>query len=366
MFVTMSRKTLSVIAVLVFIMWSPWELLAEPRIQGVTGVVSEGEKISISGSGFGAVGPTILLFDDFEKGRNGAQIATLPGTAAVGQWDYTQLTVRYSTSYSHSGRHALHSDWGSDGAAEGNRLVGKRLGTATELFFSWWQYVPVGAHIPGGGGRFGPNWKFFWLFGARFPQSDYSSVLITDDLPPPRGDFIGFGLKNDSNPPARYGVGWIYPVEFMKGEWKRFDHYLKWGVANNGHFGLWELKSTGYHQWANEMNVTTGHEGESWEHLNFPGYGRGDSNNAHTYYDDIYVAKGPGARARVEIGDKSSYLKCKNLAIITVTSWTDGVVTAVVRQGSFTARDNAYLFVIDSLGRISSGYLVKIAVSSRR
>ncbi|NPV03150.1 MAG: hypothetical protein HPY67_00235 [Syntrophaceae bacterium] len=319
--------------------------------------------ISIAGSGFGSVGPNVLLFDDFEKGRDGAQIATAPGAATVGNWDYTRLTVRYSTSFSHSGWTSLHSDWGSDGAAEGNRLAGKKLGAATELFFSWWQYIPIGAHVPGGGGPHGPNWKFFWLFGPRFPQSDYTCVLITDTLPPGYADYVGFGLKNDNTPPPRFSLGWIYPVEFRKGEWKRFDQYFKWGTSNNGHFGLWELKSTGYHQWADARNVTTGHEGEIWEHLNFPGYGRGDSNNAHTYYDDIYIAKGPGARARVEIGNKPTYSKCTNLAIITPTTWTDNRITATVRQGSFKAGDNAYLFVIDAKGAISPGYPVTIGGS---
>lgn len=362
----MYRIFVAIIAGLVFIMSWLQVLHAAPRIQSVMGVVSEGEMISIAGSGFGQDGPIVLVFDDFEKGRNGAQIDTAAGTATVGNWDYTQLTVRYSTSFSHSGHKSLHSDWGSDGAAEGNRLVGKRLGAATELFFSWWQFVPVGVHVPGGGGPHGPNWKFFWLFGPRFPQSDYACVLITDTLPPGYGDYVGFGLKNDNRPPARYVLGWIYPVEFRKGEWKRFDQYFKWGTANNGNFGLWELKSTGYYQWADARNVTTGHKGEIWEHLNFPGYGRGDANNAHTYYDDIYIAKGPGARARVEIGNNSTYSKCTNLAILTPTIWSDSKVTTTVRQGSFTPGSKAYLFVIDAKGAVSPGYPVKIEGSAGR
>lgn len=362
----MDRNIIPIFAAIICILLLPWELWAEPRIHGVTGIVSDGEGISIAGSGFGSEGPNIILFDDFEKGKPGAQIATVPGTAAVGYWDYTQLTVRYSSSYSHSGRNSLHSDWGSDSMAEGNRLAGKKLGSATELFFSWWQFVPVGAHVPGAGGPHGPNWKFFWLFGPRFPESDYACVLITDTLPPGYADYVGFGLKNDNNPPARFGLGWIYPVEFRKGEWKRFDQYFKWGTSNNGHFGLWELKSTGYHQWADARNVTTGHEGEIWEYLNFPGYGRGDSNNAHTYYDDIYIAKGPGARARVEIGNKATYSKCTNLAILTPTAWTDKKITATVRKGSFTTGSRAYLFVIDAMGAVSTGYPITIMGSAGR
>lgn len=343
-----------------------WNSLSQatPLITDIRGIVSEGQEINISGTGFGAVGPTIVIFDDFEKGRAGDQIATKAGTAAFGNWDYTKLTVTYSNSHSHSGNQSLHSDWGSDGLAEGNRLVGKRLGAATELFFSWWQYVPVDAHVPGSGGPYGPNWKFFWLFGPKFPQSDYIAGLITDNLPPPRADYVGFGLQNDVNLPKRYSLGWLYPVEFKKGQWKRFDQYLKWGTASNGHFGLWELKSAGYHQWANARNVTTGHDGEIWEHIHFPGYGRGDSKNAHTYYDDIYIAKGAGARARVEIGNKSVYTQCSNLAITTPKRWTDTRITATIRQGSFTLGSEAFLFIIDSHGIASAGFPVFIKKGS--
>lgn len=362
----MGRNIVSVITAIIFIAFLPWGLRAEPSIHDVTGIVSEGERIGIAGTGFGFEGPNILLFDDFEKGRDGAQIATASGTAAIGNWDYTQLTVRYSSSFSHSGRNSLHSDWGSDGKAEGNRLAGKKLGAATELFFSWWQFVPVGAHVPGGGGPHGPNWKFFWLFGPRFPQSDYACVLITDTLPPGFADYVGFGLKNDNNPPERYALGWIYPVDFRKGEWKRFDQYFKWGTSHNGHFGLWELKSTGYHQWADARNVTTGHEGEIWEHLNFPGYGRGDAENSHTYYDDIYIAKGPGAMARAEIGNQPTYSQCTNLAIFTPTTWADTRITAMVRQGSFKSGSKAYLFIVDAKGAASAGYPVTIAGAASR
>ena len=42
---------------------------AAPSISGVSGTASGGEAITISGSDFGN-GPSIVIFDDFEKGAN--------------------------------------------------------------------------------------------------------------------------------------------------------------------------------------------------------------------------------------------------------------------------------------------------------
>ena len=104
-------------------------------------------------------------------------------------------------------------------------------------------------------------------------------------------------------------------------------------------------------------NGTTG-----WQYIHFPGYGRYDS-NSQTYYDDIYVATGEGALARIEIGNAPTLSECKNLAVVTPTSWTDGQITATARLGSFTS-GTAYLFVIDKDGVPSAGKEITIGSSS--
>jgi hypothetical protein len=101
-----------------------------------------------------------------------------------------------------------------------------------------------------------------------------------------------------------------------------------------------------------------------WNYLHFPGYGRYDS-NSNTYYDDIYVAAGSGARARVEIGNKVTYSSCTNLAVSTANSWSDTQIVATVRNGSFTQGQTAYLFVVDASGAVNSqGHPITIGAGS--
>lgn len=77
-------------------------------------------------------------------------------------------------------------------------------------------------------------------------------------------------------------------------------------------------------------------------------------------YDDIYISAGPGAQARVEIGDAPNYSNCTNLTLATINHWSDFSITATLRQGSFKNGDSAYLFVIDAEGNTSDGKAITI------
>src|SRR5689334_12525798 len=54
-------------------------------VTSVSGTVANGQPITIDGSSFGAGGPRIVVFDDFEGGPVGQNIANHPAT--VGAWD---------------------------------------------------------------------------------------------------------------------------------------------------------------------------------------------------------------------------------------------------------------------------------------
>lgn len=133
------------------------------------------------------------------------------------------------------------------------------------------------------------------------------------------------------------------------------------GSTTDGTLQAWEMNSgVKRTQIASRGGVVTIHAGETWDTLHFPGYGRGDT-NSQTYYDDIYVATGNGARARVEIGNAPKYTDCTNLAVLTPTSWSDAAIIATMRQGSFHMGDTAYIFVLDPDGVPNSrGYQVTI------
>jgi hypothetical protein len=91
-----------------------------------------------------------------------------------------------------------------------------------------------------------------------------------------------------------------------------------------------------------------------WERIHINGYGR-VAPNCYPTFDDVYIAQGAYAQARVEIGNNSNYLNCTKLAISTHTNWVATSITSTIRGGNFTNGEDVYVFVIDSDGNISSG-----------
>ena len=349
-----SSDGLCALVAIAFCVCLPSGVLAAPAITGVGGTVSNGQTITISGTGFGSSGPTIAIFDDFEKGTSGIPVSTSAGSAQINQWSRVQGDVRYSNSYGHSGIKSGTVDFNRRGGDLGQVYL--YFNNSTQVYLSLWLYLPVGKDVPGTNNPDGPNWKLFWLWSDPWPNSDFLPVFLTNQLPMPDG-YANWGAADDINPPARYQGAW-WTSTFKRGEWKRWDLYMK-GGQSDGAAQFRELTNSGFMTISDASAVYTMHPGEYWNRLTVPGYGRDDTNSV-VYFDDIYFATGAGARARVEIGNKSSYMSCTNLAIITPSAWSNTSITATFRQGSFTAGAAAYIFVVDSTGVASPGYPVTI------
>ncbi len=327
---------------------------AAPSVTGVSGTVSNGESITITGTDFGATGPTIQIFDDFEKGTAGNSLSTSAGSAQVNEWSEVASSdgwsTEYSTTYAHGGTQSAVSDWSGNYPTVGEpHLSFTRLFTdQTQIYYSWWVYCPSDKNWPGEGIS-NVNWKFHLVSGNPWPESDFTGVQM---------DAAGFGAFGNwyDNSPALYDSGYN-TVNWNKGRWQRFEFYVV-GHTSAGIVQVWELNSgTARRSIVSASGVATLHSGDSWDMVRLNAYARGDV-NSQTYVDDVYIATGSAARARVEICNNATYTSATNCAIATPTSWGATSIAATVRQGSFGTSDNAYLFVIDSDGAASSGYAV--------
>lgn len=353
---------------------------AAPAVSNVSGTISDGESITVSGSGFGIVGPDIEIFDDFEKGTNGNAISTVSGSAQVNQWAEaeTEDAPKYSNAYAHSGLLSNVQAWDESLNEETTFQVRANFqGSVTEgeeAYFSYWIFIPAGGHVPSGPSN--PNWKLWTIYGRPFASnysSPYTQTVLYEELPTnyflcPDAWYDDSG-RDGMTADSIYGIydeGYC-PFGMNKGEWHRMEAYLKAGSSSNGALGTWEMNSSlARRQIGYQTGLTTIHPGDYWDTIGFPAYSRGaDYSNpvTKTYYDDIYVATGAGARARVEIGNAPTYSECTNLATITPTSWSDTSISATVRQGSFS-NGSAYLFVVDADGAVSEGKQITIGSSS--
>ena len=345
------------------------QAFAAPAVTGVSGTVQDGQTVTISGSGFGATGPNVVLFDSFEKGTAGQSISITEDSADIGEWKElgsSDATSTISSAYAVSGGKSMQVDW-RPGSGGGPGAYYPNVQNSYFLF-SWWQFIPTNRDVPGTNNVDGANWKWFWM-GDRhdgWPMgSDYAGQQHYGFNP----DGSTYGIQgpvlgHDEGSPARYDCGW-YPNDslFRKGTWMRVTMAMK-NATSGGHIWQQEVSSAGHVIQFNVSNIVTAHADDPWNILFLPGYGRGDS-NAVAFYDDVYIATGDGARARVEIGNEPTYSASTNLALITPTAWGDTSITATVRQGQFDAEESAYLYVVHADGTVNAtGYPVTIGAGA--
>ncbi|WP_339136536.1 MAG: hypothetical protein WGN25_01470 [Candidatus Electrothrix sp. GW3-4] len=321
-------------------------------INKIDGIVSNGATITIHGADFGNEAPNVIVFDDFESGIPGDPINTGAGSATYGQWDNAMNSASYGTSVAVSGLQSFASSYQDSylNYIQANLPVGNR-----NTFISWWQFLPADDNWPGEGNIDGINWKIIWIMGVN---------TVTDDIffPVKLATSMLIG-GNESDPDYNNYI----TVPIGKGEWIRQWAWFKGSTTStsaDGEVKFWYLdKGVGVIQEVNDIGVNNLKETGSWTQIRPNGYGR-ETSNCEPSFDDIYIAAGPNAQARLEIGNASSYNNSTKLTVLTPTAWTDNQISATVNVGSFGTGESAYLFVFDSSGSVSAGYPITIGGNS--
>ena len=219
----------------------PAALWAAPAVTGVSGTVSNGGTITISGSGFGS-GPSILIFDDFEGGTNNATIKTGAGSATVGAWSALgeNGTQIYSNTNKNSGNLAYQVAVGTTCTASGYIFATSMFPAATNEFFgTWWVYLPADEQWPGyasytqagcteaSGPECAVNWKQVWVHSGAYGNTD-ADVIAPTLLGNGSGALTGNGAGIYTSTAVGYGHG------MAKGQWKRTMLYWVGSPTGSG------------------------------------------------------------------------------------------------------------------------------------
>ena len=320
-------------------------------VNGISGTISDGQTITVKGSGFGSSGPNVVVFDDFESGTSGANIKTGTGSAKFGKWDARINSTYYDTAAKLSGTKSFTSNM----SGSWSNYIEARLPANTKgVFASWWLFVPAGNNWPGEGLSNGINWKQMWIQGSNTTDDDYYFPVKMET------NWVLAG-----NDPISVAARTYLQIDMQKGSWKRIWGWIKGSASstsNDGEIKFWELTDNNVTQRVNKTGITTLKTGGAFEKIRPNGYGRATS-NCFTSFDDIYIASGPNAQARVEIGNASVYSNSTKLTILTPTSWSDSSISAQVNTGNFKTDESAFLFVFKADGSVSSGYPIKIGAT---
>jgi len=410
------------------IMFSPGASFAAPTISAVSGSVISGGSITITGLDFGANGPSIVVFDDFESGTNGTPIKLGTGSATVGEWSSKRSgTTYYTDSISHSGSLAFQAASGTPSYPNGYISVRAKFEPTNEFFGTWWVYLPPEDEWPGErtGTATGGSSNTLVDTSVDFTSWSLSPGFIVRKEGSGGSATIGSISSNTltfSSSSITFSAGDKYYIASLQGgaNWKQiWVHSGQVGAQcsdvdavlptafHNGSGALCGNCSGGYTaygqnmakgQWKRQMIYWRGSQSgsgavhSSYLHEGTPMVVHREDNSvtnmgsssyntysvidigaychqtmgavSHPTIDDFYFAVGPNCRARVEIGNNSVYRNCTNLTVTTPTSWSNSQITTILRQGSFRSGDQAYLFVVKADGTMSEGYPIQFGGTS--
>ncbi len=310
------------------------------------------ERTVIEGVGFGRHGPNIHLFERFEKGENSEKVDTGAGSCEIGGWHRREGDFYYSNQTCVSGSLAAQADMSS---GYRNLLEAKFDENGTrQLFISWWQYLPENNYFPGEKNSNGINWKMIWIMGENTTDDDLAIPAMVGKEILIDGNDDCLTSVRPNKIPSTTNRQWL----FKKGKWHHLWAYISADHEKKGQLTLHELSSLGMLAIDERKNIRVFCDPKSiFERVYINGYGR-QTPDSKPFFDDIYIATGEHARARVLVGNSPLYTQCTDFAVGVVKNWTDTSIVADLYRFPQSKKNLSYIFVITSKGRISSGMVL--------
>ena len=326
-----------------------------PAISSVSGTPSNGQSITIQGSGFGVKSPAKpVLWADFEGGNINPN-STLGLTSS---WYKTEGWV-----------YAAGVGWGGSGGIKVDPSLHSAANDTSNLAFrlSGWSFNAL-------------SQKSFWF---RRVKRDYTT-----------GNLGGSGLKtweampypdqytNVNNVVMNAGSGQWITQQISPGAYYYYDDSTTWsrqwiseeaviqvGASAGAKAKLKTLVNGSVVGNAlgdsSDPNICLRGSGDlDIDQIDIAFHGAysssGDYQSYPDFYDQLYV---DSTWARVYIGDRSTWNENTtwHKEIQIPTAWTDQSVTVVVNAGTFQGGQTAYLYVIDASGQVNTtGYPITI------
>jgi len=300
---------------------------AAPSVTTVSGTVEHGMPIVISGSGFGSHadygGSQSFLcngWQDFETGSLQGGNFTIDN---LNVWQLRTTNTKPNSSY-----HGMKY-------YNGTRLGELRIFTKpdTHEFYSSFWIMLTQPTMGNDGGKFWRIWSDI--------HEDNIYLATGGDNTMIRGYSESQRVSGSTQ--------WGSPNSIGYGQWHRIEI---WMDDSPSEFTVW---MDGVFQWTHDDWVPN--PWYSGTHTWAVGHMINDCNGGHNF-DDVYMSN---TRARIEIGNASTWSACTHREVQIPTSWSSGSITATVNQGSFADGASAYLYVVDAEGAASaSGYPITI------
>jgi hypothetical protein len=333
---------------------------AVPQVQGSTGEFSVGGTFALSGADFGPAA-RIVSWDDFESGTTGQRL----GNPVIGPtWTFFKLAAGnvpltyYSTEQAHSGLKTAKVTWAEPGysASTVNSFGWTGQGPLYTLYLSYWRY-----HDPSNLDIRDKNHKQVYTF-SNGAADGYTEIQ----------QFIPYMIPAGTATWATYlqnhpGGIWTHSTSYESSTytWDRWESYVKFEnpiSANDGYFEAW-LNGRRVRQ-ESGLNLCDVENGNYVDDIRIGHMFQGSDTMEYvrSYFDDVYIAT---SRARIELGNASTFENCTLREIQIPTNWASGNVEFSPRYTSdFSSGSQAWVFVVDENGDASPGFPVTIGQAS--
>lgn len=357
----MINRTILVIGLIVAF---PMMIIAAPLITGVTGTVSDGSSITISGSNFttnSIVGTSNL---EFLGGKNGPINSGSSGTefsrinwSIDPEWGND---IQYSTNNVPWGTHVLQMTGPYTSSGNGNPEAPlyykfpSAVNASDSLFISWWQRTTFSGNGQYKILRLEPTNTVIDSSGAQDCWFFHNN-----------GGGISYGING--GPYVTNSNYLPFTPASPQSTWQRVDMTLKTSSPNSIVITMYTPGSTPQ-SWS-ASSYSSSASNNNWNYICWQNYfgtdGSGSMTTGDVWMNDIYISH--GTPARVEIADSSTWSNRKTCIIQPPSSWNSNgqSITITVNQGSFASGSAAYLYVVDSSGNVNAnGYPITIGGQS--
>jgi len=312
-----------------------------PTINAVSGTISHGNSMTISGNGFGNKSTAApFKYDDFEDGTVGERIYN-------GWYTWSNEAgsePEYDDTYKRDSAYARQSAYIQHDTAYNSTLGLVNLGWNHDdkvYISAWWYYTTAGAESR--------NYKHMAFRGGNAGQWENPRIRA-DQWPSLDGGRISAWSCSGEEIGSDYALGGTLYLD----AWHRMEWWmdLKYG----GEVRVWR----DLNHWCKMLDIPFDFSTENINNCYFGAYFARDwytpLPQMWLYWDEIYVDK---TKARVEIGNSSTWSGCSHREIQIPSAWSSGSITVTVNQGTFADSSGAYLYVVDSDGNVnSSGYSI--------
>jgi len=326
-----------------------------PAISSVSGTTANGQTITIQGAGFGVKSPAKpVLWADFEGGN----INPNANLGLTGSWYKTDGWV-YANGAGYGGSGGIKIDPNLHSGANDHseldfQLNGWYFNTLSQKSF-WFRRVLRNYTTSGLGGSGLKTWEAM-PYPDRYTNTNNvvmnagSGQWITQQISPGAYFYYSAGDTWNRNWISEEAV---VQVNATAGAWASLktlvDGQNVGEALPSGSGNQISLRGSG------DVNI---------DQINMAYHGAfsctGDYQSYPDFYDQLYL---DNTWARVYIGDRSTWTESAtwHREIQIPTAWSDQAVSVVVNQGTFSAGQTVYLYVVDANGQVNaSGFPVTV------